>query len=245
MAHGQIKEFDSAKETIEDFRQHFEFYCTANNIKSGDEAQQDRKKALFITMLGQTAFVKLRDLASPNDIATLTLDQVVALLTAHYRPQTIEIAECYKFFKRTQEDQERTTDFIAALRRLAKTCNFGQYLDTALRDQFVCGLTDRKCQRELLTIQDLTLQTAIQKATAAETATRESRGIHGASAERLSRELHKMSAKPLCYRCGRSGHQPTQCKYKTFKCRNFQKVGHLASVCHSKHLADRQGHCQW
>ena len=98
----------------------------ANNIKSGDEAQQDRKKALFITMLGQTAFVKLRDLASPNDIATLTLDQVVALLTAHYRPQTIEIAERYKFFKRTQEDQERTTDFIAALRRLAKTCNFGR-----------------------------------------------------------------------------------------------------------------------
>ena len=113
-------------------------------------------------------------------------------------------------------------------------------MDTALHDQFVCGLNDRKCQRELLTIQDLTLQTAIQKATAAETATRESRGIHGASAERLSRELHKMSAKPLCYRCGRSGPQPTQCKYKTFKCRNCQKVGHLASVCRSKHPADRQ-----
>ena len=123
MAHRQIKEFDSTKETIEDFRQRFEFYCTANNIKSGDVAQQDRKKALFITMLGQTTFVKLHDLASPKDIAMLTLDQVVALLTAHYRPQTIEIAERYKFFKRTQEDQERTTDFIAALRRLAKTCN--------------------------------------------------------------------------------------------------------------------------
>jgi len=32
MAHGHIKEFDSAKETIEDFRQYFEFYCTANNV---------------------------------------------------------------------------------------------------------------------------------------------------------------------------------------------------------------------
>ena len=134
-------------------------------------------------MLGQTTFVKLHDLASPNDITTLSLDQVVELLTAHYRPQTIEIAEHYKFFKHTQEDQERTADFIAALRRLAKTCNFRQYLDTALRDQFVCGLNDRKCQWELLSTQGLTLQTAIQKATAAETATGESRGIHGASAE--------------------------------------------------------------
>ena len=139
MAHGHIKEFDPTQETIDDFRQRFEFYCTANNIKSEDEAQQACKKVIFITTLGQATFVKLHDLASPKDIATLSLEEVVELLTAHYQPQTIEIAERYKFFKRTQEDQERTTDFIAALRRLAKTCNFGIYLDTALCDQLVCG----------------------------------------------------------------------------------------------------------
>ena len=38
----------------------------ANNIKSDDEAQKARKKALYITMLGHTTFVKLCDLASPN-----------------------------------------------------------------------------------------------------------------------------------------------------------------------------------
>ena len=150
IAQGHIREFDSAKETIEDFHQRFEFYCQANNIKSEDEAQLAHKKALFITMLGQTAFVKLHDLASPNDISTLTLNQVVEILTAQYRPQTIEIAERYKFFKCTQWDQEHTTEFIAALRWQAKTCNFRQYLDTALRDQFVCGLSNHKCQQELL-----------------------------------------------------------------------------------------------
>ena len=76
-------------------------------------------------MSGQMAFVKLRDLASPNDISTLTLNQVVEMLTAHYQLLTIEIAECYKFFKRTQGDQECTTKFIAALSWLAKNCNFG------------------------------------------------------------------------------------------------------------------------
>ena len=163
------------------------------------------------------------------------------MLTAHYRPQTIEIAERYKFFKRMQEDREQTTDFITALRRLAKTCNFRQYCDTALRDQFVCGLHDRKCQRELFSTQDLTLEMAIQKATAAETATRESRGIQGASTERMaSQDLHKMTAKPTCFRCGRTGHKPIQCKYKTFTCRKCQKVGHLTSVCRSKQPADRR-----
>ena len=133
MAQGHIKEYDSTKETVDDFRQRFKFYCAANNIKSDDEAQQERKKALFIIMLGQITFVKLRDLASPADIATLSLDQVVELLTVHHQPKTIEIAERYKF---VQDDQEQTTDFVAALRRLAKTCNFGEYLNTALCDQF-------------------------------------------------------------------------------------------------------------
>ena len=89
MAHGHFREFDVAKETIEDFHQCFEFYYQANNIKSEDEAQLARKKAVFITMLGQTAFLKLRDLASPSNISILTLNQVVEIMTEHYQPQTI------------------------------------------------------------------------------------------------------------------------------------------------------------
>jgi len=65
-------------------------------------------------MLGQTTFIKLRDLANPDDITMLTVEQVMTLLTAHFWPQTIEIAECYKFFKCIQEDQESTMDFIVA-----------------------------------------------------------------------------------------------------------------------------------
>ena len=54
-----------------------------------------------------------------------------------------------------------------------------------------------------------------------------------------SKDLHKVTTRPKCFRCGRSGHQPQQCKYKTFKCHNCQKVGHLASVCRSKPPTDR------
>ena len=49
MAHGHIKEFDSTKETVDDFRQRFEFYCAANNIKLDDEAQQARKKGKLLS----------------------------------------------------------------------------------------------------------------------------------------------------------------------------------------------------
>ena len=55
------------------------------------------------------------------------------------------------------------TDYMSELRSLAKTCNFGVYLDTALRDQFVCGLKEPQIQRELLGIQDLTVSKALEK----------------------------------------------------------------------------------
>ena len=237
MAHGTLREFDVTKESIEDFRQRFEFYCLANNIKNGDEAQRNRKKALFITLLGQTTFANLRDLASPREITDISLDEIIDLLKSHYRPQTVEIAERFKFFKRAQGNSEQTTDFMAALRRLAKTCNFGQYLETALRDQFVCGLRDEKCQRELLSIQDLTATIALQKATAAEAICKETQTmqeIRGETTTAAGGDVYKLLSKTKCYRCGKSGHHPSNCKFKNARCYSCQKTGHVASVCQSK-----------
>ena len=144
---------------IEDFQQCFEFYCVANNIKTEDEAQIARKKALFATMLGQTTsaklrhFAKLRDLANPRLITDLLHDAIVKVLMTQYQPHTIEIAYSYKFFK----CGKRVAEFVVNLRRLAKMCNFGQYLDTTLQDQLVCRLRDQ----DLLCISDLTLAVAI------------------------------------------------------------------------------------
>ena len=52
-------------------------------------------------LVGQATFAKLKDLASPHAIADISLDYIVELLKTHYCSQTVEIAECFKFFKRT------------------------------------------------------------------------------------------------------------------------------------------------
>ena len=78
MAYSTLREFDSKKEVIEDFQQRFEFYCLANYIKDGDEAQRNRKKALFIMLVGQATFTKLRDLASPHEITDISLDNIIS-----------------------------------------------------------------------------------------------------------------------------------------------------------------------
>ena len=56
---------------------------------------------------------------------------------------------------------ESLADHIAELRRLVTHCEFGEYLDDALRDQLVCGLHAEGTQRRLLTIKNLTLQEAM------------------------------------------------------------------------------------
>ena len=66
--------------------------------------------------MGQAIFAKLRDLASPCAIADISLDDIVELLKTLYHPQTVEIAERFKFFKHIQGVSERTADFMAELR---------------------------------------------------------------------------------------------------------------------------------
>ena len=94
---------------------------------------------------------------------------------------------------------------MAELRRLAKTCNFGDYLDTAIRDQFVCGLGDLKCQKELLCTADLTVAVALQKARAVEVVTQEAKAMQEPSQATTGQEedMHKLSIHLKCYRCGK------------------------------------------
>ena len=63
MAHGVLREFDPLKESIEDFRDRFKFYCLVNNIHVKEEAVQDWRRALFVTLLGHATFAKLKTLA--------------------------------------------------------------------------------------------------------------------------------------------------------------------------------------
>ena len=164
MAHGVLKEFNP-EESIEDFREGFNFYCVANKIKNeGEDLRQ--KKALFIMLLGHSTLSKLKVLASPTSVSDFLMEAIMELLVGHYKPQTIEIMERFKFFKTMQKTSESVVEFMSELRKLAKLCNFGKYLKTTLHDQFVCGLKDARCPQELESIADLTIEVVQRKASA-------------------------------------------------------------------------------
>ena len=73
-----------------------------------------------------------------------------------------------------------------ALRNLVEHCQYGDTLETMLRDRTVCGVQDEKIQRRLLEEKNLTFQEAYEIATSMEIASgiqgfRKRKQGHGAS----------------------------------------------------------------
>ena len=64
-------------------------------------------------------------------------------------------------------------DYGAALRQLARHCQFGAYLPKALRDRLVCGLRSEEQQKRHLPEHDLTFYKALAIAQSMEAADRD------------------------------------------------------------------------
>ena len=241
-----VEPFDPSSERIEDYKERFDFYCTAHGIAEG------KQKALFLTRIGQKMYTKLKTWISPTSLAELTLNEIVAKLKDRTSAETVEIAERYRFFKRLQQPEEAVIDYMSELRKLAKSCNFANYLNTALRDQFVCGLRDSHVQQELLSVKNLTVAQALEKAQAMEAASREARAFQQSDRDRVDprgqedqiKQTHLLSKatpqKASCFRCGNLKHTAAMCPHKDKQCNNCRKIGHLARVCRSSNSAPQR-----
>ena len=69
--------------------------------------------------------------------------QLKEILMTHYAPRPIVIAERYQYYKRDQQESESVSDFVVMLKTLASICEFGNCLNKALRDSFICGLRSK------------------------------------------------------------------------------------------------------
>ena len=61
-------------------------------------------------------------------------------------------------------------DYIVTRKQFLTHCEFGTFLNDALRDQFVCGLHQQSVQKKLLTKENLTFKKACVVAQAMELA---------------------------------------------------------------------------
>ena len=131
------------------------------------------------------------------------------------------------------------TVFIAELRKLSEHCAFDAVLNDTIRDRLVCGLQSEAIQKRLLTESNLTLQKAIEISVSMEMAAKEAQGLSS------SNRLHKVSVEKqterqtgesggTCFRCGKGGHQPSDCWCKDLECHSCGKRGHIERACRGK-----------
>ena len=163
---GTPEPFNSTTDDWNDYMKRFKHFVLANGVT--EDAQ---KLHLFLTLIGASTFKLLSNLIAPQEPGDLSYTQVVEWqLTSHFKPKMLKISERFRFYKRNQLRGENVANYLAELRRLALTCEFGNFLIEALCDKLVCGLTDEAIQRRLLAEADLPLTKALTLAQAMETA---------------------------------------------------------------------------
>ena len=92
------------------------------------------------------------------------------MLTDHFDSKPLVIAERFHFNQRIQSGGESVSEYVAELKWLAANCDFGQWLEEALRDRLVCGLRNSNVQCKLLTEPGLTYAKAVEIALGMEAA---------------------------------------------------------------------------
>lgn len=174
---GNIVPFDPNVCKFSTYTARFRQFLAVNNIAD------TKHVPTFLTVIGDAHYQLLVNLLCPEEPATRTLDQLIAALTAHFEPATLEVAERQKFYSRRQSDRESIAEFSAELRRLSLTCRFdNQYLASSLRDQFVAGVRSDAVKRKLLTTANLTFASAVETAQQYEAADRDIASVlHGGS----------------------------------------------------------------
>src|SRR5438046_287413 len=75
----------------------FGLHCVAHDVS--DKA---KKQALLLSCQTPEIFNLLTNLCSPTNITTLTVEGISDLMTKHFEPRKLRIAERFHFYKRDQ-----------------------------------------------------------------------------------------------------------------------------------------------
>ena len=194
--------FDASVESFDSYIERLQSYFLAMEIGQCDPdagqaeraAADNKKVAHFISCVGRSTYAVLRDLCSPQKPAEKTFDALCELLANHFKPKRLDIAETYKFHQCSQKADENISEYSARLRKMAATCNFGENLQRALRDQFVTGIRSMETRKKLLG-KDHSFDDVIKLALADEAATRETSQLMSSHSS-IARSVNSVQPRP-------------------------------------------------
>ena len=240
LSFGKLEEFDTANgDDWVQYTERMEHYFLANEITDAS-----KQRSILISSMGQKAYKILRNIVAPNKPTDVSFKNLVSAMTSHFSRPPSEIVQRFRFNSRVRKQGETVAAYIAELRALSEYCNYGDTLESMLRDRLVCDVNDVQIQKRLLAEDKLTFKKALDISLALEAATKDTKQLQAASATGnpvpvyKMREGEKSSPSIKCYRCGKPNRKAPECRYKDSVCAKCKKKGHLAKVRRStKHTS--------
>lgn len=246
--------FNPKKEDWESYIERLELYFEAKDVKP------EKKLAILLTKVGTEMYKLIRELCAPTKPKDKVYQDIVDLVKNHLNPKRNEPMERCTFQQARQAPNESIANFVARLKELALHCNFSD-LNTALRDQLVCGIQDHDSRVALFSEEKLTYDKAVQLATTRETALRNAAHTEKAAltssestvkhinTTRRTGNMRKFDnkdvkgSKPntgnndyICFCCGRvNDFFVDKCRMKNVTCNSCKGRGHIEKMCFKKH----------
>jgi hypothetical protein len=242
-------------EDWEVFKLTLKYFFEANNI-----VDDSRKKVILYTAPGDFILKTVLKQARPRTPVDLTFAEAFAeaLLDRQLSPKPSSFLMRQRFKYRDQQPNESAQMFLAELRKLAAGCDFPD-ADNMILGQFVSGLADQDLKMQFFSLADaeeLTLQVAINRAVARETARSQVAAlphqnltpVATAEKEQTQAAVHKAAeyrkllkgetasgptpstSSLQCIRCT-GDNEASKCPFKKSKCNFFQRIGHIRKAC--------------
>lgn len=141
---GSIKKFKLKKDDFNAWVKKFELYVMLNKIDC------EKKKLLFLAYLGSKGYALLTNLCAPMNPICKNYDILKEMLSKHLEPPQHVLAARRAFNERKQRANESVGQFVVAIQKLSKRCEFGTNLKNSLNNQLINGVIDDSIKQRLL-----------------------------------------------------------------------------------------------
>ena len=138
------------------WKQRFTIYVTASKLNT-----EEIKAATFLHVVGEDALELYNTFTWEADGDQHNMEKIMEKFEAYCNPKKNVTWERHVFNTRAQKSGETIDEYVTDLRSKARTCEFGDLMDSLIRDRIVCGIEDDATRKQLLKEKDLSLQKAI------------------------------------------------------------------------------------
>ena len=199
------------------FKRVWENYEIVSRLKT---KENEIRTATFLTCIDAEALEMYDGLKFDNDADKTKLEVVLQKFETFCIGETNETYERYKFNKRDQEQSETIDTYVASIRTLSKTCNYGEIEESLIRDRIVIGIKDNTTRKKLLQDHKLTLKKCKDICRANETTTEQLKKISNEDVQYVRKKTQKPTKQHLKFNTNYSN----ECKFCGKKTQTKQRT---------------------